>query len=708
MKSFFENKIKSQLKMKMLIVYSTAFIVVMLASSALTYVIVNNLITVNIQNELENESYLIKSMIDTAAETSIKNHLRTLAETNLELTTFYYNQYRNGVITEEEAKQKAMEVMAAQKIGSSGYIYAINSEGTLQFHPEPSLIDTNISQYGFVEYQIANRMGYLEYMWKNPDDDESQPKALYMVNFEPWDWIISASSYKSEFMELINISDFEERILKVNFGKTGYPIILDYTGTFLVHPELKGRNLIEEGTAQGDIIKRVVEQKNGIIDYDWQNPDESKPRSKLTVFTELPEYQWIIAASSYKSDFYGPLKTLRFAFIVILLVSLLLIVFFTQRISGAILKPLNVMKEKISHGTAGDLSVRVEASSNDEIGELGMYFNIFLESLEAQKKELKEEICEKFRTAEKLNDLNKNLENIVDERTNELQASLKELQHVQDQLMEDIEIRKLVEKQLIEAKEEAIDATKSKSDFLANMSHELRTPMNGVLGITQTLIEFESENLTDDQKDSLQLIYRSGQRLLNLINGLLDLSKVEAGEMDVALKPMSLENMLVMTEKMFKSLLNSRVGDEAIVDHPIQFNVNKSSELSKYILMDEKLVSQVLTNLLGNAIKFTDDGSISLNVYPGNGNIYFEVVDTGIGISEENLNVIFEKFKQVEGATARKYKGTGLGLHLCKELVKLLDGEIEIESEMQHGTTARFYIPYQPIREEDILHKLED
>jgi PAS domain S-box-containing protein len=250
--------------------------------------------------------------------------------------------------------------------------------------------------------------------------------------------------------------------------------------------------------------------------------------------------------------------------------------------------------------------------------------------------------------------------------------------------------RKFVEINLKMAIEKAEEANKAKSQFLANISHELRTPMNGIIGISGMLLKYKTQNLTEKQLEGLKGIQISGNRLLDLINDLLDLSKIEAGKMIVILAPFSLDQLFYNLRIIVSNLIKAK---------NIQLVIRKSEHISDRIISDEKKIYQILLNLLGNAVKFTAKGKIVLRVHTLNERLYFEVIDEGIGISKEDLGSVFEEFKQVDNSATRKFQGTGLGLAICKRLVQLLKGEVEIESELNVGTLVRFYVPYKPENE---------
>ena len=244
-------------------------------------------------------------------------------------------------------------------------------------------------------------------------------------------------------------------------------------------------------------------------------------------------------------------------------------------------------------------------------------------------------------------------------------------------------IRKKYEETIKIARAEADRANHAKSEFLANMSHELRTPMTAIIGISKLLWTKSNENLSPDQNEGLKLIYDSGVKLLDLINDLLDLSKIEAGKMNVTLYSFPFSEVIEKTHGVFDPLFSGR---------NIAFIV-ESRNIPEYIVTDQTILMQILTNLIGNALKFTEKGSITLRVYSNDEKIYFEITDTGIGINESDLPNIFKQFSQLDSSISKKYRGTGLGLHLSKKFCELLSGSISIRSKIGIGTTITFYIP---------------
>jgi PAS domain S-box-containing protein len=242
------------------------------------------------------------------------------------------------------------------------------------------------------------------------------------------------------------------------------------------------------------------------------------------------------------------------------------------------------------------------------------------------------------------------------------------------------------ENQLIKAKEKARESDRLKSAFLANMSHEIRTPMNGIMGFSELLTK--SNPPEDKRKKYLEIILSNSKGLLNIINDIIDISKIEAGQMKIYSTETNINKMMDELFIFFERELEKK-------DH-LKLKVKKSlSNEKSNIHIDSKRLKQIMNNLLNNAIRFTESGEIEFGYYrPVNQSIKFFVRDTGLGISKEHQKRIFERFKQADDTLTRKYGGTGLGLAICKELIKLMNGSISLESEPGEGSAFFVDLPY--------------
>ncbi|MFC7993134.1 HAMP domain-containing protein [Streptomyces pilosus] len=328
--------------------------------------------------------------------------------------------------------------------------------------------------------------------------------------------------------------------------------------------------------------------------------------------------------------------------------------------------------------------------------------NTKTERLLAQSQELTEQLRE--RSAE------------LEQRQKALQASNAELEEKAELLARqnrDIEVKNTeIEeaRQVLEERAEQLAVSmRYKSEFLANMSHELRTPLNSLLILAKLLADNADANLSPKQVEFAETIHGAGSDLLQLINDILDLSKVEAGKMDVSPTRIALVQLVDYVEATFRPLT---------AEKGLDLSVRVSPELPATLHTDEQRLLQVLRNLLSNAVKFTDSGSVELVIRsarddvpqaireqlleagsltdPDADLIAFSVSDTGIGIAAGKMRVIFEAFKQADGTTSRKYGGTGLGLSISREIAQLLGGEIHAQSEPGRGSTFTLYLPLHP------------
>lgn len=308
------------------------------------------------------------------------------------------------------------------------------------------------------------------------------------------------------------------------------------------------------------------------------------------------------------------------------------------------------------------------------------------EELEEQTRTLKESEAHLQTQQEELRVANEELE----ERTEALAAQGDAYRERNRQLTE-------AQRELnLKARELEI-AGKYKSEFLANMSHELRTPLNSILLLSRLLADNKEKNLSPKQQEFARTINSSGADLLSLINEILDLSKIEAGKMDIRPDDIRLTEIRANMQAAFKQIA---------LDKGLNLRINIAKGIPPTIYTDAQRIEQIVKNLLSNAFKFTEQGEVSINISrPANGTVLsgsrlkhdktiaFAVKDTGIGIPEDKQAVIFEAFQQADGTTSRKYGGTGLGLSISRELAHLLGGELRIESEAGKGSTFTLYLP---------------
>ncbi|QGQ46252.1 ATP-binding protein [Metabacillus sediminilitoris] len=359
----------------------------------------------------------------------------------------------------------------------------------------------------------------------------------------------------------------------------------------------------------------------------------------------------------------------------------------TVVIEIASFKKFTAIQETLLQQVANQIGITVKSvNGRMQVETLLIESKALTEELQSQSEELQLQHEELISMNEKLEEQYKRLE----QKTNDLNNTKIELEEKALQL----ELN-----------------SKYKSEFLANMSHELRSPLNSLLILAHLLTENKEGNLTDQQVIFADTIYKSGNELLQLINEVLDLSKIESGKIDIFPNKVNLRDVCLFAERQFLQLANQK---------GLKLSISIEDNLPESIWTDQQRLQQVIRNLLSNAFKFTDKGEITMHIHKAKIDIHpaihtiktilaFSIKDTGIGISKEKQSLIFQAFQQGDGTTSRKYGGTGLGLSISREIAHLLGGSIDVESVPEKGSTFTLYLPVfekNSLKETD-PHRLE-
>jgi CheY-like chemotaxis protein/signal transduction histidine kinase len=456
-----------------------------------------------------------------------------------------------------------------------------------------------------------------------------------------------------------NLHAIQELISGIRIGSTGYVVVLTPDGLILSHPD--GRCLyrhIQDVPDLSPLAQTFSTTVRGVkeLGLPTGTPGQTARwlvgHARVMRPSSLGPLNWTVAALASRSEFVSPIAEVRnhalLAGIVFICAAVPLVIAIARRL----LRPLEDLARGADRIRHGELTLTLSEPSTNEIGRLSSALTSMVENLKSSHK--------------RALDINAGLERTVRERTEELQRKNR---HIEDQ------------------NKRVVEANRLKSQFLANMSHELRTPLNAVIALSDILSHEMSGKLNEEQHKQVQIIHRSGESLLRLINDVLDLSKIEAGRMAPENKSMSLYALISMVVETLRPLAD---------DKRLILKQELAEDLPEFITSDEQKLRQILVNLLGNGIKFTDHGEVRLmaSFQKDTPAISFSISDTGIGIAPDALEKIFDEFHQADGSSTRKYGGSGLGLTISKKLAELLGGTLTVRSVLGEGSKFLLTIPY--------------
>lgn len=425
---------------KMQLLFGLVFIVVVVGLGFGIFTAIARGLEDRYNQELSQTTDLIREIVRTYVDSSVSNFLISKADTVKRFAEYEYNRYLKGDIKEAEAYKNVEKLIldpSFGKIGETGYLAGVNGKGILIIHPKSPGADA--SGYDFMRRATAMKEGYIEYMWKNPGEEAERAKAGGMAYFKPWDLIIWASSYKSEFHSLINLDDLEEKILSLTIGKSGYAFVMKTDGTLIIHPAMKGENLYDAQDTEGRYyIREMIETKTGVITY--RMPDDSRNEAAITHYEYFADMDLIIASKVYLSDIYGLLNLIRNISLIIIAAALVIANLLVALIISRLMKPVSRMREIAREVAGGNLLKRVEVTTKDEIAQVSGNFNNLIDTMENIVRRLKGSSSDLFVSVQELSVSSQE----ITSTSNQQAAAVKEIVSTMedsDQLSKSIAVR---------------------------------------------------------------------------------------------------------------------------------------------------------------------------------------------------------------------------------------------------------------------------
>jgi signal transduction histidine kinase len=576
-------------------------------------------------------------------------------------------------------------------------------EKTFQYHIQP--LEQKIIGL-FNAYRTTHRYVNSVYMGRENGSFVRSHKRANPSRYDPRDrpWYILAKENPGKVMitdayPSLTTADINIGIVKalvdekgLFYGVVGIDITLnnltDYIGNFKIKPAGKifltdGKGIVLAGEDKKMLYKKISDHSPELFKLLMENRQgvaslKIQRKENYVYYRTSTQQNWKIAvlipAENIENEIRGPVIIT----IVGLSIGLLLLTVMTLiGLNVFVVRPLHKFVRETNYiAETSNLERRIEIHAGDEIGLLARSYNEMISALSKTKKSLEA-------TGKELRDHRDHLEELVRERTLRLQEVNKKLSvEIEERIRREQELQQTL-KELAVAREQAEAADNLKSAFLATMSHELRTPLNSIIGFTGIILRERVGPLNEEQKKQLNMVRRSSQHLLALINDVLDISKIEAGQLQVAIEKIDLRQVIEKAEQSTRPLADGK---------GLELGFEISAEIET-ITGDSRRVEQILLNLLSNAIKFTEKGSVRIVCEADDCGVVVKVIDTGMGIKAEDMETIFKSFRQIDSGISRKYEGTGLGLSISKKLVELMGGRIWVTSTWGSGSTFGFSLP---------------
>jgi signal transduction histidine kinase len=605
--------------------------------------IVNNEI---IYIRLQNETF--KSQINSKVKQNVNQAIYT-AEA-------IYQKY-HGTRSDDDIKEMIVAAISSLKFGQEYQEVFISSmNGTGIYYPRKpdfagrnlwNLKDVNGSYVvqSEIKFLKTNTEGFINYhlIPDRQTNAGASKKITFVKKFDHFGWYFGSKQYLSDYFTEFR-DQIAYRLSSVRFRFGGYIFMNQTDGVPLVKDGEVYRGPLNLLTNADSALTHVFRKEldatkwhpeGDFISYDWNKMNENVPSKKYSYVRLFEDYKWIIGAGFYLDELQKNIGLQQAEL--------------KKEQKGSIAGVLAILAILLFLETFVIFRFNARYKSD-----FNRFFNFFFASQTSfEQLEVAELHFQEFKSAA--------------EAANQM-----------------IRQREETQMNLIREQKRATESDRLKSAFLANMSHEIRTPMNAILGFSELL-----QDDTQDPADKavfVKLIRQNGEMLLSLINDIIDISKIEAGLLTVKPKPLNLDTFLKKLNEYYTSSIMIKKGAA------VKFEVLNQTEPETKIVTDETRLRQILDNLIGNAIKFTHEGLIDVEVHDSGDELHFSVSDTGIGIPREQQELIFERFRQAEHGTSHNFGGTGLGLAISKNLIELLGGKIDVRSVPGKGSTFHFFI----------------
>jgi two-component system sensor histidine kinase ChiS len=585
------------------------------------------------------------------AEEWLKKELKERVYAGYEIAMSIYNRHKKTKTLEEIGELLQDILHSIRWKGKKGYFFAVDMEGIAHIHQSPKIEGKNMfdlqDSFGnffiqeFIHIAKTQGEGYSKYSFKKADYEINlYPKYSFIKYFKPLDWLIGTGEYLDHAEQELK-KEVLKWIAEMKYEEDGYIFIVNRIGNVLLHPDksLIGTNFMGVTDPNGvEITKALIRasqlEEGGFVNYLWVKPSTGELTEKLSYARYLPKWEWIICAGVYldeKEEVLSQKSQLLKAKVQKQIISIIII--FLCIACFAFLISYFFSKRIINELETFSTFLR-RSTTNYQLLDKSKF-----------------KVSEFITLAETANDV-----------------------IIKRKRAEDKSMNLVYEDKL-------------KDEFLANTSHELRTPLNGIIGIAESLIDGAAGELSNLAKANLAMIVGSSKRLAVLVNDILDFSKLKHNLLELQLKPVAIKEIIDVVLMSCSPLVGKK---------NVQL-INAVPDHLPPVLADENRLQQILHNLLGNAIKFTESGYVKVSVDIEESSrdkpLSITVSDTGIGISAERQQRIFQYFEQADGSIAIEDGGTGLGLALTKQLVELHGGEIFTKSTVGEGSQFIFTLP---------------